>query len=875
MKNDTRRSALRLHFKLTRPTWGNLRWSGLILLSASAAVAIGVLTHSGPLVTAQSGLKNQEDQVIRDLTLPAPPPQAPTYQPAPPEPVYQSPPEPEPAYAPAEPEPAAPVEPAGDRPADAAEPSVGEGSVPENGAKENGAKEKDAKEKDAKDGSKTGEKLPTGPMSQYVLEFNRAPVVGNHLRMTGVYGESRLGFTRPTNWKVQGAKALIRYQHSPALIAERSSLTVRVNGTSVGSIPLNRKQSQIGEFWVTIAPNLIQDYNEISVVAQQNNVVPKEGSDRCSNPADPMLWTEVLPDSKLIFSYQPQAVPLDFSRFPYPFFDALGLDESRLTYVQPAGQVSESWLTATARFQAMMGRLANFRSVQSQVVKAPEQLQWNDQVIVVGTPSEQPLLKTLKLPLAISNDRLLDGKKQPLPEDAGVLMLATLNNGANPVLVATGNSPAGVEKAVQHLLQGKDRQTSTGQMVVVERVSEVSSPEPRAWPRHIPTKEQFSLNDIKGLNNQSFKDMTVRGSSAPPIEFDFKALPDERFTRGNTMDLVFSHSAQINPRTSALDVAIDGISIGGKQLTNEQGVNRQQFSITLPENLIKPDSRIQVAFRLQPKDSMRCGVNTDQQLWGTLHPETSFKLNREQSVDLPDLKLLTVGYPFAGPQDLSNTAVVVPDQPSPQDIKTLLDWSLRLGRMSQADSVRLAVHTAGSLPQEAKTQKHLVAIGLRDKFPLPELFQPEKGGFSLGKLFSRQRNQSRVLALPDQGGVIKAMISPWNNQKVLLGLSAQTEQGLASVQDVLTRDEWFFKLKDDTVLVNRNGAAAQTAANAYSLEFLQESSPKRLERTDLLAKSQRFLQENWLVLPVGIVTVSSVVFGLFQLVLNRLGGDRK
>ena len=35
--------------------------------------------------------------------------------------------------------------------------------------------------------------------SQYILEFNRSPVVGTRLRLEGIYNESRLRFTRPRN----------------------------------------------------------------------------------------------------------------------------------------------------------------------------------------------------------------------------------------------------------------------------------------------------------------------------------------------------------------------------------------------------------------------------------------------------------------------------------------------------------------------------------------------------------------------------------------------------------------------------------------------------------------------------------------------------
>lgn len=83
------------------------------------------------------------------------------------------------------------------------------------------------------------------PEGQYVLEFNRSPIVGNQLQLSSIYDESRLRFTRPRNWETEKVKVSLRYRHSPALYATRSNLTVLVNGASVGSIPLNKSKGRL------------------------------------------------------------------------------------------------------------------------------------------------------------------------------------------------------------------------------------------------------------------------------------------------------------------------------------------------------------------------------------------------------------------------------------------------------------------------------------------------------------------------------------------------------------------------------------------------------------------------------------------------------
>ncbi|MGB5961791.1 MAG: cellulose biosynthesis cyclic di-GMP-binding regulatory protein BcsB [Coleofasciculaceae cyanobacterium] len=861
----------------TKPRRDKPRRQGILTwLLRLGGVLILVFGISTTVVFAQSdkGLKQQEDQLIRQIVpLPKAPTQAPVYRPAPAPPPRQAapPPEPEPAprreAPPPEPAPAPRQEAPPPEPAPEPEPEPRREAAPARSFEPTPEPEpasSDDDEPPAEAEAKTAN-LPSG---QYTLEFNRSPVVGNRFRLRGVYAESRLGFTRPRSWKVQSVKALIRFQHSPALIASRSNLTLRVNGTSIGSVPLNRKASQVGQASFTIPANLIQDYNDLILVAQQNN------DPKCSNPSDTTLWTEILPDSKLIFGYQAQPIPLNLSRYPYPFFDDLSLDTNRLAYLLP--KANEAWLTAAPRLQAALGRLADFRPIDTRIVKNLNGVKSNEHLVIIGTPSDQPALKSLALPFNIANNQLLDGNKSPLAEDVGVLMLATTQKGSVPVLVITGNGAEGVVKAAQFLVQPDATKIGTGAAIVVNELKPIPSPSPRNWPRYLPEKNAFSLQEIKKqANGKPIEDITVRGSGAPPIEIDFRALPDDQFTRGSSMTLNYSYGPQVNPRTSALEVLLDNNFIGGARLNSEAGAMRQSLKVDLPANLIKPTSKLQVAFRLNPREPGICGDVTDQQLTGTLHSDTSFNLNRQTSVELPNLELLQSGFPFATPQDLSTTTLVVPKDPTDTDLLTLLTFSERLGRLSQADSVKLTAYTTDVLPAEVRKQNHLVGIGTRERFPFPEAL--ESGNFKLSEAFSRQANQANIQALADEQGVIKEVLNNENSDRVILALSGQTEQGLEKVQQVIKSDPWFFQLREDTVLVAANDQDAPSyQADAFKLEFLERApSKRRIENTNPLAQVSRFLQENWFLLPLGMIAIALLLYGIAQLYLKRFSDKKR
>jgi hypothetical protein len=708
---------------------------------------------------------------------------------------------------------------------------------------------------------------PPADGKQYVLEFNRSPVVGTRFSLRGIYDEARLGFTRPRDWQIKSVKAQIRYRHSPALYATRSNLTVLINGASVGTIPLNRKQGEIGSAVFDIPLSAIQNYNEVTIGALQNN------SPTCTqDPYDPSLWTEVMPDSKIVFNYNPKPIALDFKSFPYPIFDELSLEANRLVYLLP-NKVDQPWLTSATRLQSTIGKLADYRRFDTRLIKTLGEVKLTERLAIIGTPEQQPALKSLKLPMSLADNKILDSNKKPLPPEVGVLMLATTLESKVPVLVATGNGPVGVAKAVQFLVQAKDRQIGTGQFILVKDLTLMPTPPLRERQGYLPLSDTFTLGDLKNRNNEQYKDISVRGSDSPPIEIDFRALPDDQFLPGNTMNLSYSYGPQINPKTSLVEVKLDGVALVGKRLSSIDGGNRESLKIALPEGLIKPTSKLLVDFRLDARERRSCSRVTDQQLWGTLHSNTSFDLKRTNAFQLPDLKLLQYGFPFNAPQDLSSTVIVLPKAPTVSDVMTLLELSARLGRLSKANSVQLAVYTADTFPKELREKRHLIGIGTQNNFPFPEAITA--GDFALRDL-GRQRVKTEIQPSPANDGVVKEIISPWNKERVLLALTSQTEKGLEQVQSLFRQDPLFFQIKEDTALISANTAKSEASdPNAYALEFLQREQKRQIDKTPVPNRVFRFVSGSWFLLGPAIVAATLLLYGVVQLYLKRVSGQAK
>ena len=149
-------------------------------LSLASGLVI-VLSQGTPQIAVSQGLQQQEDQVIRKFDLPpaaAPePPQERAPESVAPEPVAPEPVAPEPVA----PEPVAPSNSQGS--GSQSNPTPQPTPTPTPNSK---TPESKSQTQPSKDPLKQDMEVATGPQSQYLLEFNRSPAIGNRFRLEGI-----------------------------------------------------------------------------------------------------------------------------------------------------------------------------------------------------------------------------------------------------------------------------------------------------------------------------------------------------------------------------------------------------------------------------------------------------------------------------------------------------------------------------------------------------------------------------------------------------------------------------------------------------------------------------------------------------------------
>lgn len=684
--------------------------------------------------------------------------------------------------------------------------------------------------------------------SLFILQFDRNSQIFAGANMRGRFASTELNFTRPRRWNLKRMTGVIRFTHSPVLLPS-SVLVVQINGETYATANLTKENAGGGELRFTVPVDRLFDYNTLRLIVNQRM------DTECEDPYDPALWTQISPDSQITFEFadDPKPTPLDFGRFPLPFFDELDVSPTELAYVRPA-TFSSSWLTATSRVSAYFGRLVQFRQLQSRVIDQPSASR--TPVIVIGTPAEQPILSQLasQIPFPLRDGQWLDGEGTPLGAEVGLLALASVAEESQPVLIISGNTDTAVQKAVAFLTQPRNGKLGTGKAIVVNQVDEIPLAPRRDWPAYIPPRPRFTLREI------GVKDTTIRGIFAAPLEFNFRALPDDLMPNTGKMTLNFAYGAGLNNNLSTVEVLIDNIAIASFGLSNPKGQTRASETFEMPAHMITPSSTMQVYFRMFPNQFDACRLTAAEQIWGTLHSDSQVDLPREEIVNLPDLQLFRTGYPFTVRQDLSETALVVPDNPSLEELGLMLEVTERLGRLSMADGIKIEAYTRSALPEAIRRDRHLIGIGLQGndrRYPLQEALMAE-GSLGLGPLLTRLRGENVLQTFTDEQGVMTQVISPWNSRRVVLNLTAQRSRALTTIQRFFALDSSFFQMGGDTILLN-------SETDFYYLTRL----PKRLvANVSPVNRLYLFLQQNWILLPIGFLIIALGLYGFMQVYLE-------
>lgn len=603
---------------------------------------------------------------------------------------------------------------------------------------------------------------------------------------------------------ITSAKLRLNYAWSPSLIPELSHLKVLLNDELMSSLPLSREDYNGRSSDVTLDPGMFIDFNKLTL-----GLIAHYTRD-CEDPMHSTLWANVSNQSKLDITVRHLKLASDLALLPAPFFDRLDNSKLVLPFVftalpkndmlRPAGVIA-SWF----------GALASYRGAQFPVMvnTLPK---GNGIVMVMGnTPPAGLSLQAINGP--------------------SLAVVANPLNVNAKLLVVMGRNANELDIAAQALTLGKA--TLTGSYVNVTQMQDIPARKPYDAPGWIPTDRPVHFAELAKP-----EELQVEGIMPDTIGINFSVPPDifPWRSEGVPLDLHYRYTPRPVADRSTLNVNINNQFVQALPLASMPGKNEKKFKLPLIEDgkaigheLVRiPHDNFYGSNRLQLQyffDYTKQGSCKDVYLnneRGVIDSESTIDFSSfPHYTALPNLRFfVNDGFPYTRMADLSETAVVMPDNPSTVDMETYFMLMGRLGRVTSYPAIRHTVASAVNL--EALANKDLILIGTAGNQPLlsrwADKMHPllEKGTHTLKlpsifeRLRSRWENRDLEDAMQRAGdlitkgdgglGALVAFESPLKGGRSVVALTGDSAEQIQFLTASMSDSKLVSNFKGDLVL---------------------------------------------------------------------------
>ncbi|MCG0583742.1 cellulose biosynthesis cyclic di-GMP-binding regulatory protein BcsB, partial [Burkholderia cenocepacia] len=484
---------------------------------------------------------------------------------------------------------------------------------------------------------------------------------------------------------ITGARLRLTYAYSPSLVFPLSHLKVSVNGEVVATVPFDAARAgRTVTQEIPIDPRYFSDFNQIGL-----RLIAHYTLDHCEDPSNSALWADVSPTSELILDESPVRLPNDLALLPAPFFDRRDNGRVRLPFVLPATADSAT-LRSAGVLASWFGALADYRHARFPVSAA---LPADDQAVVVGTAA------TLPAGLA-------------LPPVNGPL-LAVADNPAAPgrkLLVVTGRTAAEVDDAVATLVLG--RAALSGPAASVAHVDLGAPRKPYDAPRWLPVNRPIAFRELVDDPRQ----LEVRGTTPDAIRLNLRVPADLHSWNGAGVPITlrYRYTAPTVQDNSTLAVEINDQLVKSYRLGPahaEDAHGRMQLPLlSVPEGRVTSDvdipafrvgsgNQLQFRFSLDSQKTGLCSSTATEPQRAAIDPDSTIDFSHfVHYAQLPNLAFFAnSGFPFTRFADLSQTAIVLPERPSPQELEAYLTMLGHMGEWTGFPALRVQVARPGDV----------------------------------------------------------------------------------------------------------------------------------------------------------------------------------
>lgn len=601
----------------------------------------------------------------------------------------------------------------------------------------------------------TGGAPAASPAAGAVREFNLTQLgIDYAVQLRGISGTVGIPFNVRADELVTAASFKLNYAYSPSLIPELSHLKVTVNDVLVATMAVNRADAgkpQTAD--IPIDRRLITEFNRINVELIGHY------TRECEDPAHTSLWARIDATSTLKLTVAPLKLTNDLATLPQPFFDRRDVRRARIPFVfgaPAAGPVLE----AAGLLSSWFGSLADYRGATFPVSNGELP---NGHAVVFVTPESN-----------------IPGLTLPAIQGPALAVVDNPQDVSGKLLLVMGRNPADLRTAAAAL--ALNSKAFAGAQAAVTAFQEPPARKPYDAPRWIPSDRALQLGELT-----TAADLSVTGYNPDVVRVNLQ-LPPDLFTwrsRGIPLDLQYRYTPRVRPDQSTLNVNVNDNFIGGLPLRSANpagdrwwnplavklmpdGTLAEHKEIILPPLAMGARSQLRLHYYFEPVGG-RCVPQLDN-VRGSIDPTSKIDVSGfPHFIAMPELAAYANGgFPFSRMADLSDTAVILPDQPDNNDTETYLGLLGQIGRSTGYPALRVKVGRSGEAAQWA--DKDLLVIGNLQSQPL----------------FTQWADK---MPLKRNGNAPELKLNSWIDNAVDFVIGARTREDLPGAMQIAVSDD--------------------------------------------------------------------------------------
>jgi cellulose synthase operon protein B len=691
------------------------------------------------------------------------------------------------------------------------------------------------------------------------------------LQLRGTEGQNGIAFSVRNDEVVTGAILHLIYSYSPALLPAISQLKVLVNGEVAATLPVPHEQAgMLVARDISIDPRFITEFNHLNVQLIGHY------TQQCEDPANSSLWATVSNASSLDLTYASLTSKPDLAALPQPFFDRRDVRRLELPFVFPAKPGAET-LEAAGIVASWFGALAGYRGAlfPAQVDEAP----LSGNAVIFATADQRPAGVTIP---AISGPTIAVVDREAPARGKLLLVL-----GRNEAELKTAAKALGVGQSVL-----------SGDSATITQLNELGPRVPYDAPNWLPTNRPVRFGELAEA-----RDLTVSGYDADAVRVNLRVPPDLFMwhTKGAPIDLRYRYTVRPTPDRSSLNVSINDGFVQSLPIPAKPASMfdlGRYFSTILPDKsadarhtvyipplLLTPRAQLRLHFYYDIPNTGECHGRLLENVVGSIDPNSTIDLSSfPHYMALPDLAAFAnSGFPFTRMADLSETAVILPNDADSSDYSLYLLEMGRMGASTGYPATGVTVATADQVDQFA--DKDLLIFGGPGRQPLlqrwaksmPFSSDGDTRTFELSDIVFRledwwhgergvERAPARAdLSLVSSNGaaLLTGFESPLQKERSAVAFVSAAGQSDADLSSALLDADVLPQIQGAMAVIHSRSVTITSNGNAY---FIGHLSPQEYMRWALSSHP--------LLLLLGGIFAALIIAALFYRALRSIAARR-